>query len=208
MKGPDHSSGRGACSPPGRSTSATLLEQVKQGDSAGWQRLMSLYRPLVLWWCRGKVAGREDAEDVAQEVLTTVFTRVCEFERQRPGSFRAWLKGITRHKLLEHWKQARHRPAAAGGSEAREALEQCPELRLEQSTADDDASERRILLRSALELVRGDFEPSTWEAAIRTIDGQPPAGVAADLGLTRAAVYVAKSRVLARLRQEVGNMLD
>jgi RNA polymerase sigma-70 factor (ECF subfamily) len=98
---------------------------------------------------------------------------------------------------------------AAGGSETREALDQCPEQPLADSSADEEASERRILLRSALEQLRGDFTTSTWEAAMRTaVDGQAAADVAADLGLTTAAVSVARSRVLGRLRKELANLLE
>jgi RNA polymerase sigma-70 factor (ECF subfamily) len=210
MKGPDHSSSREAASSPAGSTSASLLDQVKQGDAAGWQRLMAVYRPLVLWWCRRWLPRHDDAEDVAQDVFLTAFTRISAdgFDRQRQGSFRTWLRGITRRKLMEHGKRARKQPSAAGGSDAREALDQCPDRAIDEVPAEEDASELRILLRSALEVVRADFTASTWEATMRTIDGQPPAGVAADLGLTTAAVYTARSRVLARLRKEMANLLD
>jgi RNA polymerase sigma-70 factor (ECF subfamily) len=207
MRGPDHLSDGG--SSPSGSTSATLLGQVKQGDAAGWQRLMALYRPLVLWWCRSRVTRREDAEDVAQEVFTTVWAKVGTFDRQGQGSFRAWLKRITQLKILEYWRGARGRPVAAGGSDAREALDQFPEGPPEGATAEEDASDRRLLLRSALELVRPEFKANTWEAAMRTaLEGRPAADVAADLGMTLVAVYTAKSRVLGRLRDEMASLLD
>jgi RNA polymerase sigma-70 factor (ECF subfamily) len=193
---------------PGTSTSASLLDQVKHGDATGWQRLMSLYRPLVLWWCRNRVARHEDAEDVVQEVLATVMTRIGEFDRQRPGSFRAWLKAITQFKLMDYWKAMHHQPMAAGGSEAKEALDQYPARPLHEDGPDVDASERRILLRSALELLQPEFEPKTWAAALKAVEGQPAAGIAADLGMTRDAVYIAKSRVLARLRKEMVHLLE
>jgi RNA polymerase sigma-70 factor (ECF subfamily) len=193
---------------PATLTSASLLDKVKEGDAAGWQRLTDLYRPLVLWWCRHRVARRDDAEDVVQEVLATVLTRVGAFDRQRPGSFRAWLKTITQFKLLEYWKDQRNQPVAAGGSEAKEALERFPQQLEDSSTESDEASERRILLQSALELLRTEFEAKTWQAAMRTVEGQRAAAVAADLGMTRDAVYIAKSRVLARLRKEMAELLD
>jgi hypothetical protein len=59
----------------------TLLDKARQGDRPSWERLLKLYRPLVLWWCRARVARREDAEDVAQEVFTTVFGRLGEFTK-------------------------------------------------------------------------------------------------------------------------------
>jgi RNA polymerase sigma-70 factor (ECF subfamily) len=171
---------------------------------------MGLYRPLVLWWCRNRVSRREDAEDVAQEVFATVASklRVEPFVRERHGGFRTWLKQITLHKLQEHWKKGRHQPAGTGDSAAREALEQLPGQPVEQPLAEDAASERRIVLRSALEMLRPEFEPTTWEAALRTVEGQPARGVASDLGLSVNAVYVAKSRVLGRLRQFLAGLLD
>jgi RNA polymerase sigma-70 factor (ECF subfamily) len=189
-------------------TSASLLEKVKDGDAVGWHRLMGLYRPLVLYWCRHRVARREDAEDVVQEVLATVLMRVGDFDRKRPGSFRAWLKTITHFKLLEYWKDRRNEPMAAGGSEAKEALDRFPEPSMDSSTDGDEASERRILLHSALELLRPEFEAKTWQAAMRTVEGERAAAVAEDLGMTRDAVYIAKSRVLARLRKEMAELLE
>jgi RNA polymerase sigma-70 factor (ECF subfamily) len=189
------------------STSASLLDQVKHGDALGWQRLTTLYRPLVHWWCRQRVRRHEDAEDLVQEVLATVLLRVGTFDRERLGSFRAWLKKIMQYKLLEYWKDTRHQPIAAGGSEAREVLEQLPDQPLTASE-DDDATERRILLHSALELVRAEFEDKTWQAAMKAVQGQPAASIAADLGMSRDAVYIAKSRVLARLRKETADLLE
>jgi RNA polymerase sigma-70 factor (ECF subfamily) len=191
-----------------RATSTSLLDQVKVGDGAGWQRLTALYRPLVLWWCRQRVSRYEDAEDLTQEVFATVLTRIGDFDRQHRGSFRAWLKTITQFKLLEYWKQRQHHPAAAGGSDARQALEQTPDPHAASSLADDEVSERRILLQSALELIRPEFEPRTWQAAMRVLEGQPAATVAADLGITRNAVFIAKSRVLARLRKEQAELFE
>jgi RNA polymerase sigma-70 factor (ECF subfamily) len=186
----------------------TLLEQVQRGDRAGWQRLMDLYRPLVLWWCRGKVAPPADAEDVAQEVFKTVAARVADFHKPaQGGGFRAWLRTITRHKLGDHLRRAHHAPAAAGG-DAQEILGQIPATAPEEADAEDPL-ERRILYRRALELVRGEVEARTWEAVWRTaVDGQRPADVAADLGITPGAVYSARSRVFARLREELAGLLD
>jgi RNA polymerase sigma-70 factor (ECF subfamily) len=190
------------------STSASLLDQVKHGDAVGWQRLTLLYRPLVHWWCRQRVRRPEDAEDLVQEVLATVLLRVGTFDRERLGSFRAWLKKILQYKLLEYWKDTRRQPIAAGGSEAREVLEQQPQPPLTPTSEDDEATERRILLHSALELVRSEFEDKTWQAAMKAVQGQSAASIAADLGMSRDAVYIAKSRVLARLRKETADLLD
>jgi RNA polymerase sigma-70 factor (ECF subfamily) len=210
MKGPDNSSDRTRDASRSSSTSLNLLVQVKQGDPQSWDRLMSLYRPLVLWWCRCHVPRPEDAEDVAQDVFMTVHKKIVTFTRgERPGSFRAWLRGITYRKLGEYFRRARHQPAAAGGSEAQEILTAMPDEFDEDASADEVPSERCILLRSALELIRADFEPNTWEAALRAaVDGQGAADVAEALGMTARAVYTAKSRVLKRLREVMDDLLD
>jgi RNA polymerase sigma-70 factor (ECF subfamily) len=185
----------------------TLLAQVKQGDTVGWKRLMDLYRPLVLHWCQRKVPQREDAEDVVQEAFTTVWSKIDEFNRQHKGSFRAWIKKITKYKILEYWKRAGHEPPAAGGSVAQEHIAAMPA----QSTEDgqEDEEERAILYQRGLELIRGRFELTTWEAFWQTgVVGRPPKDVAADLGISVAAIYTARSRVLAELRQMLDDLLD
>jgi RNA polymerase sigma-70 factor (ECF subfamily) len=182
-----------------------LLERVQGDDREGWQRLVALYTPLVLWWCRRNGLDPTDAEDVAQEVFKTVVAKVGDFTPAGSGgSFRRWLYSITHHKLGDHYRRRRHAAPAAGGSSAQEFLRQLPAAPDSDSAADAEASERAILCRHAMELVRGEFEPRTWEAAWRlAVDNQCPADVAADLGVSVSTVYSAKSRVLSRLREEL-----
>jgi RNA polymerase sigma-70 factor (ECF subfamily) len=190
-------------------TSYALLRRVQQGEAEGWQRLVGLYAPLVLWWCRRAGLRDEDAQDVMQEVFATVSAKVADFRRgAERGSFRRWLCTITRYKIGDHIKACRGRPQAAGGSDVQAALAQLPAAD-EPSSAADEASERGILCRRILEAVRGEFEPRSWQAAWRTaVEGEQAADVAADLGLSVGAVYTAKSRVLARLRQELRDLVE
>jgi RNA polymerase sigma-70 factor (ECF subfamily) len=187
----------------------TLLERVKQGEAQGWRRLVSLYHPLVMWWCRQKGLPAHDAEEVAQEVFLTVSARVADFHKgPQGGSFRSWLHRITDHKVGDYLRKQKKGPRAAGGSEAHARLEQVPDCCAGSAVA-EDCSERAILCRQALKLVRGEFEAQTWEAAWRVVvEGQRPADVATDLGISRGAVYMAKSRVLSRLREELQGLLD
>jgi RNA polymerase sigma-70 factor (ECF subfamily) len=143
-------------------------------------------------------------------VFQTVFSKIDTFtKRPHPGSFRGWLRQITYHKVGDYLSRKRRRPAAAGGSDARKILAEVADAAGGDSSADAARSERAVLLRSALELVRPEFKPNTWEAAMRTaVDGQPAADVAAALGLQTNAVYIAKSRVLKRLREEMDTLLD
>jgi RNA polymerase sigma-70 factor (ECF subfamily) len=209
MKDADNSPDKDEVAPPSSATSTTLIERVKEGDQQSWERLMKLYSPLVLCWCRTRGTQREDAQDVAQDVFQTVFKRIAEFKKQQQrGSFRAWLRTITHHKVGDHLRRTTQQPAATGGSAAQELLAEWPDAFGDDSSVDDDPSERVILLRSAMELVRPEFEAPTWEAAMRTaVEGQRPSDVAAALGMTPSAVYTAKSRVLKRLREELDILL-
>ena len=194
----------------GQLTPLSLLERARTNDQQAWTRLAALYRPLVLFWCRQAHCPAAEIEDVAQEVFAGVAKGLNGFRRDRPGdSFRAWLWGIARHKLLDHWRGRQRRPIAMGGSEA--------QAQFAQVTADEDVSvpegtaggDTRTLLHRALELVRLEFEDRTWQAFWRvTVEGQAAADVARDLGMSRNAVYIARSRILQRLHQEFGDLID
>ncbi|MFO0878362.1 MAG: sigma-70 family RNA polymerase sigma factor [Gemmataceae bacterium] len=186
-------------------TSLSLLARLGGRDSVAWERLVTLYRPLVLSWCLRSGLGTTDADDVAQEVFVAVATGLASFKRQREGSFRAWVRGITRHKLLDHARRVQREGQAAGGTEANERLHGLPDPQ----NADQDALETSLLYRRALDLIRGEFEEKTWEAFWRSaVEEQDTAAVAAALGMSSTAVRIAKSRVLARLREEAGELLD
>src|SRR5262249_17821465 len=95
----NHSDSKRGTRNPG-STSSSLLERVKTGDPEGWRRLVYLYTPLVLWWCRRVGLRTQDAEDVAQEVFKTLALKFADFTKgEQAGSFRRWLCTITRNKL-------------------------------------------------------------------------------------------------------------
>jgi RNA polymerase sigma-70 factor (ECF subfamily) len=212
VKGPDNLPPEEAHSPSPSSTSLTLVEQVKQGLPEGWRRLMELYHPLLLFWCRRKGLRSHDAEDVVQEVLATVATRMGEFTKcQEGGGLRSWLRTITYHKVGDFLRRLRHQPPMVAGGGDPERLAELPADASEDSTVTGDPAEteRAILRRRALELARAEIEPRTWDVVWRIIvDERPPAEVAAELEMTVNAVYIAKSRVLARLRAMLGGLID
>ncbi|OYV80820.1 MAG: RNA polymerase subunit sigma-70 [Planctomycetia bacterium 21-64-5] len=191
--------------PPDKQTSLTLLGRVRNGDEEAWRRLVHLYGPLVARWCGHRCVTGQDADDIQQEVFQAVATGLEGFRRDRPGdTFRGWLRGVTRNKLLDHFRRRGKNPQAQGGTEAHLQLQQVAE----QEWPDDTAEELSGVYHRALELVQGEFEQRTWEAFWRAaVDGQSPALIAADLGVTPAAVRKAKSRVLHRLREELGDLL-
>ena len=188
------------------STSPTLLERVRRHDQEAWARLVYLYAPLIIHWCHtGGVRGA-DADDLRQEVFQAVAARIADFRRDRPGdTFRGWLRGITRHKLLDHYRKRQGQPAAAGGTDAQQRL-----LEVADPVEPTETPEQVTgLYHRALELVRAEFEVQTWQMFWRVaVEDQAPADVAAELNVTPAAVRKAKSRVLRRLREEVGDLLE
>jgi RNA polymerase sigma-70 factor (ECF subfamily) len=209
MQAPANSADSQRGADPPAVTSTTLIERLKAGEAEAWRQVMVLYHPLVMWWCLRKGLGPHEAEDVAQEVFLTVARKAAEFTKREQGSsFRPWLKRITQHKVGDLIRKKRQQPRAVGGSDANEALEQVADpgpddpAGEDKDAAADGVSEGGILARSHLERLRAEFEPRTWEMVTRVvIEGQRPADVAADLGVSVNSVYAAKAKVLARLRQ-------
>ena len=192
----------------GQLTSLSLLERARANDPQAWNRLTALYRPLVLFWCRQAHCPAAEVEDIAQEVFAAVAAGLGGFHHDRAGdTFRGWLRGITRKQVLLYFRRNQGRPQAEGGSDALGRLENLADALA--GPAEDEAQQVSQLYRRAVEQVRGEFEERTWQMFWRTvIDGRSPAALATELGVTPAAVRQAKSRVLRRLKEEMGELLD
>jgi RNA polymerase sigma-70 factor (ECF subfamily) len=186
-----------------QATSLSLLERAKAQEPAAWERLMSLYAPLVDRWSVKAGLQDADAADVRQEVFLAVNRKIVDFHRDQAGdTFRGWLHRITQRKLSDHWRKTRGGPVTAG-ADPQEPLRQLP------AQTDDAPEETQILYRRALELLRRDFEERTWQAFWRVvIDGQRPRDVALEMNMTANAVSLAKARVLARLREEFAGVIE
>jgi RNA polymerase sigma-70 factor (ECF subfamily) len=188
--------------------SSSLLVLARQGDTRAWDRLVRLTSPLVHRWCRRAGVPQADIPDVGQEVYKAVFGRLGAFRRDRPGdSFGGWLRTITRNKARDYWRRRRICLAAADGQGPP------PWETLPAGDEDEDAAElaeeRRLLFQRAVGLIQGEFEAKTWQAFWRVeIDGQAPAEAADGLGVSLNAVYLARSRVRKRLREEFADLLD
>ena len=192
---------------PDHGTSLTLLQRLRENEADAWQRLVRLYGPLVRYWCVQGGLGPEDADDVSQEVFQAVARGLGNFRRDRPGdTFRGWLRGITRNKML-HFRRDNRGARADGGTDAHRRLHAVADSPPPEE--DDPAGELNALYRRGLELVRGEFEERTWQAFwLTAVEGRPAGDVAADLAVSAAAVRKAKSRVLHRLKEELGELLD
>jgi RNA polymerase sigma-70 factor (ECF subfamily) len=191
-------------------TSVSLLDRLRdKPDEAAWQRLVDIYTPLIRGWLRRYATLQQDADDVVQEVLAVVVRRLPEFHREpRTGAFRRWLRTITVNCLRDFWRSQRLRPAATGDSNVAQMLDQLADPESALSRQWDQEHDQHVTSR-LLELIKPKFEPSTWQAFQRVaLDGVSPDQAAAELGITTNAVFIAKSRVLARLRQEGAGLLD
>jgi RNA polymerase sigma-70 factor, ECF subfamily len=196
--------------PSAGSTSASLIGRVRRHDPEAWHRLVQSYGPLVYGWGRQAGLQASDAADVTQETFRSVAKNVESFERSAPGdSFRGWLWTITRNKIRDHFRRLEKR-REAHGVDLESLLRQVPETPPDNPSGTgkiDGASVR--LVRAAVDEVKGEFEPRTWQAFWRvTVEGESAMDAAAALAMSVGALYVAKSRVLRRLRQELSELFD
>jgi RNA polymerase sigma-70 factor (ECF subfamily) len=189
-------------------TSLTLLGRVRANEADAWTRLVQLYTPLVRYWCLRARLQEADTDDVIQEVFRAAFAALPDFRRDRPGdTFRGWLRAITRNMLALHFRRKGRFPSAAGGSDAFTRLQDLADPQVD--LPDDDSRQQlQGLYIRALEVVRAEFEERTWQMFwLTVVDGREPADVAVQFGVTPVAVRKAKSRVLQRLRAEIGDLI-
>lgn len=193
--------------------STTLLDQVRARVPEAWEGMVRLYSPLIYRWSRRAGVSEADAADLLQEVFAAVMQHLPSFRRTGDGdSFTAWLATITRNKVRDHYRRRGRIAEARGGTTAQLAMAEVPqqvELSDELSVASvaADAASAVLLRKQVLKRIEAEFERRTWQAFLKTaVEGQPAAGVAEDLGMTVAAVYMAKSRVLRRLRAALAEL--
>jgi RNA polymerase sigma-70 factor (ECF subfamily) len=192
---------------PGQTTSLGLLQRARANDRDAWDRVVALYGPLVRVWCSRAGLRAEDAEDVSQEVFASAAANLAGFRHDRPGdTFRGWLRVITRNAVLAHWRRSGG-ARAQGGSDAWQRLQEVADPLA--GCEEEETAEVDQLYHRAMAQVRGEFEEPTWQAFwLTVVEGRSPAALAAELGTTAAAIRQAKSRVLRRLRQDLGDLLD
>jgi len=186
-------------------TRPSLLARIKNtGDRQAWAEFVDIYAPLIYGFAQNKGLQDADAADLTQEVLGAVARSAARLEYDPArGTFRGWLFTVVRHKLSNFGvAQRRHQPGS-GDTDLNRRLEQHPAPTADEAAAWESEYERQ-LFTLACEQVRRDFQESTWQAFWRTaIQGTSGKQVAGDLGITSAAVYLAKRRVIARLRQQI-----
>jgi RNA polymerase sigma-70 factor (ECF subfamily) len=192
-------------SPP---TRQSLLIRLKNpSDTQAWGEFVAIYTPLIDRLARAKGLQEADAADLAQEVFRAVAGAIDRYDPDPArGSFRGWLFRIARNLMINLLASRRVRPQATGDSNIQELLERVP-AKDAAETALFDAEYRRGLFQWAAERVRGEFRDSTWSAFwLTAVEGRDPPAVASVIGISVGAVYIAKSRVMARLRKTIEEM--
>ena len=188
--------------PPTRPTLLLRLRDTR--DEEAWRQFVELYAPAVFRMCQRRGLQEADAADVSQEVLRSIAAGPLQYDPQR-GAFRSWLYGIVRNKLRDFLDRRSRHPSGTGGSGVLELIENV-------SDAEDEAHRweqeyQQQLFSMAAEKVRAVVDDSTWQAFWQTaIDGRAAREVAQALGMSEGAVYVAKSRVVARIKKHVNRI--
>jgi RNA polymerase sigma-70 factor (ECF subfamily) len=189
-------------------TRASLLVRLRdQQDGVAWTQFVDVYGPLVYRYARRRGLQDADAADLTQEVLRSVAQAMKTFEYDRGrGSFRGWLFTATRHSL-QRFRANQERLAQAGDSKFQRLVEEQPARVSPEERDEWDSEFERGLFDWAAKQVRGEVQAATWEAFWRTaVENVNPREVAEALGLSVGAVYVAKSRVLARMRAVIAEL--
>ena len=187
-----------------------MLSRAKLRDSQAWSELVDLYGPLVSHWSLRCGLSRQQAADCVQEVFASVARSLGGYQAQREnGSFRAWLWTITCNKAKDVYRRDRYHPVPPGGSTALANLEQLAEEEEIPAREPTDADQLSQLVSRGLAQVQVEFQPRTWDMFRRVVIDQLPTGlVAEEFRVSPAAVRQARSRVLRRLRQQLGDLED
>ena len=186
-------------------TRASLLVRLGDPeDRAAWRQFVELYGGLVYGFARRNGLQDADAADVTQEVFVAVAQAAGRFHYDpRRGKFRGWLYAVARKRIARALEGRRSQPFGSGDSDVHRRLAEAPG-REAASDAFWEQEYQQQLFRLAAGRIQEDFAPTTWQAFWKTaVEGESGSAVAAQLGLSVGAVYVARSRVLARLTEQI-----
>jgi len=184
-----------------------LLVQIRDGANHGaWQEFMKLYSPVVYGFARKRGLQDADAADLMQDVMRSVSSAIGRLDYDRKqGSFRGWLFTITRNKVFNFFTARKIRPQGSGDSSTNRILEEQPDSG--DGSDEWELEYQKRLASLAMERVKHEFQPNTWQAFwLTAVEGVAAAEAARQVGISPGAVYVAKSRILARLKEEVESM--
>ena len=186
-------------------TSPSLLIRIRdRGDHPAWSQFVAIYQPLIHGFARKHGLQEADAADLTQEVLRAVARAAERLDYDpRRGTFRGWLFTVVRNKLRNLLEARQRQVQGSGDTGVEAALNQQP-TPADGPEAEWDREYERRLFTWAAEQVRGEFQQATWRAFwLTAVEGKSARDAGAELDMSPGAVYVAKSRVTARLKEQV-----
>jgi RNA polymerase sigma-70 factor (ECF subfamily) len=180
-------------------TPATLLHRLCDQPAPGdWEHFVRLFTPLLRRWASRCDLNGTAVEDLLQEVFVVLIRELPDFRYDPTRSFRAWLWTVFRHSALA-WRKRQWKSG--------------PPLELERALTPDliaeatEAEYQRYLLARIIQIIQADFPETTWQIFHQVaIEGRPGQEVAANFGVSVNAVYLVRSRILARLREEMAGL--
>ena len=192
-------------SPP-ETRASFILRLQSADDSMVWDEFVTMYQPVIYRTSRNQGLGHEDAVDVTQEVMTRVTKSIDRWQHDpQRGSFRGWLYRITKNVSIDFLRKAHKRPSTGNQTTIFAVV---ADQAVDRESEEFDRQFERQLFRQAASRIEHQFTESTWQAFWMTaVDGKPVNEVVDALGISRGAVYIARSRVMSRLKQEVGKAL-
>ncbi len=182
-------------------TRYSLIGRLRNPQNVeAWNEFASIYQPLIFRICRQRGLQHADATDVTQEVMARVARAIDGFDHQQKGAtFRGWLYRVTRNLVIDFFRQKENRNVAGAETGLFDLLQQDPS---EQESEAFHIEFQKQIFSIAANQVRGEVKANTWQAFWRTeVENESVTSVAADLGMNAGAIYVARSRVIARLRK-------
>ena len=181
-------------------TRQSLIARLNDArDAAAWMEFCAIYEPTVYRIARKFGLQDADAREVTQEVLLLVSRKIHGFELTRDGRFRGWLARIARNSTVDLIR--RRRVSVVGGSEFNRRVAEVPTLDEQDEREEFELEARRQQFRWAADQVRHLVNANTWQAFwLSAVDGKPGEEIAKRLGMSVGAVYVARCRVLAKVK--------
>src|SRR5688572_1754203 len=192
----------------GPPTRPSLLMRVRDlTDNAAWVQFVEIYTPLIYRYCRNRGLQEADAADVAQEVMCVAAKGMPDFEYDaQRGKFRGWMLQTARNRLYKFFERRRRAPQSADETTVQQFVDQEPTP--EEETQWEEEYRRR-LFGWATEKAKPEFQSATWDAFwLTAVDLISVKEVAGRLGISVGAVYIARSRVTARLRELIESVSD
>lgn len=191
------------------STSVSLILRVaSESDVAAWEQFLQIYQPLVYRIAIQRGLQDADAHDLVQEVMSRVARSVSDWNPDPArGSFRGWISRIARNLVIDFLRHNNRLPKTGEDTQIRQ-WELAHAATSYEANYFDLECEKQIF-HCAAEQIQEEFMPNTWEAFWRTaVNREAVDAVSAELGMSRGAIYIARSRVMARLKETVQNLCD